>query len=381
MLTPDFAALLQGHATLDATSAIEMLCPLKGTRIPLDAVEAELIGRLTAHDWHDVDELAADGPLDAHSIVALAERGALISDADTAEATAYREGEARLESIGWHPLATIYHAMSRWQGVVGDEGNRDHSESAHHDRLVANTNRYGVLPPHFPRREDSISQHVLPHDPLQDSFAQVLRARRTTRHFDTSAILSMADFSRVLQCSFGALGTEELAPGVVAIRRTSASGGALHPIEAYPLVIRVEGLKPGYYHYQAGDHSLALLKPLEEEEARRQAEALTIGQTYFAEAHALVIHVARLDRHHWKYRRHPKAYKAVFLDSGHLSQTFYLLAAECGLGAFYTAAINDADIGTQLRLDPLAEIAIGANGLGIIDPTRNSLHLRPMPLA
>ena len=92
-----------------------------------------------------------------------------------------------------------------------------------------------------------------------------------------------------------------------------------------------------------------------------------------------MFHVARLERHHWKYRRHPKAYKAVLLDSGHLSQTFYLLATEQGLGAYYTAAINDADVGAALSLDPLSHIPIGANGLDIIEPSLQALHLQPAP--
>ena len=69
----------------------------------------------------------------------------------------------------------------------------------------------------------------------------------------------------------------------------------------------------------------------------------------------------------------------MLLDSGHLSQTFYLLAAERGLGAFYTAAINDVDVAALLRLRPQAEIAIGANGVGVPDPTRDTLHLKPRP--
>lgn len=379
VLMPDFTALMRGSMQLDATVRIELLCPVGGERIALSSAEAQLLGSLTAHDWHDVDALAANGPLDRMAITALAARNALVCDAQTPEATALRDGEARLQSIGWHPLAAVYHAMSRWSGVLGDEGSRDHSDAAHQDRLVANAGKHGPLPPHFPLRADAMSHHVLPDEALDDAFAKVLRSRRTTRHFDQSAILPLVDFGRLLRGTFGAIGTQELAPGVVAIRRTSASGGALHPIEAYPLVVSVEGLIPGIYHYESGRHALALLQPMTEAQARAEAAALTIGQTYFAEAHALVFHVARLDRHHWKYRRHPKAYKAVLLDSGHLSQTFYLLAAERSLGAFYTAAINDADVGRLLGLDPLTSIAIGANGVGIIDAGRDTLHLVPQP--
>ena len=60
---------------------------------------------------------------------------------------------------------------------------------------------------------------------------------------------------------------------------------------------------------------------------------------------------------------------------------FYLLAAERGLGAFYTAAINDADVAALLKLRPQVEIAIGANGVGVPDPSRDVLHLKPVPWA
>jgi len=62
------------------------------------------------------------------------------------------------------------------------------------------------------------------------------------------------------------------------------------------------------------------------------------------------------------------------MDCGHLSQTFYLTAAHLGFGAFFTAAVNDADIGTRLRLTPLREGVIGINGIGIGDPRRVDLN-------
>lgn len=378
-LVPDFAALLRGTARLEANPGASLLCPLTGERIPLDAAELQLLARLPAHGWQPAAALAASAGVEPDAIVALARRRVLVCDADETWARAVREGEERLRAIGWHPLAALYHAGSRWTGVAGDEGSRDHADDAHRERLTAAVDRYGPLPAHFHRRDDALSSHALPREPFADPFAQLLRARRTTRHFDRASVLSQADLGRVLRGAFGAMATQELAPGAVALRRTSASGGALHPVEAYPLLIRVEGMTPGFYHYAGDRHALSLLQPLDEAQARAEAAALTIGQTYFAEAHALVFHVGRIDRHHWKYRRHAKAYKALLLDSGHLSQTFYLLAAERGLGAFYTAAINDGDVGARLRLDPLREIAIGASGLGLADPERHELHLHPVP--
>lgn len=379
VLMPDFAALLRGDARLDSTIEINLLCPITGDRISLTERHVEFIAKLSAQQWHEVTCLTAGDTLTEDEIVGLAERGALICDAETTWATRLRDGESRLTAVGWHPQAALYHASTQWHAVEGDEGHRDHGDTAHRERLSAHASAHGRLPPHFHHRDDASTRHALPAVAFDDPFAQVLRARCTTRHFETGRTLSLADFTRVLYGTFGVMGTEVLAPDVVAVKRTSASGGALHPVEAYPLIIKVEGLEPGFYHYEGSSHSLALLEAMTEAQARDLATALTIGQTYFAEAHALVFHVARLDRHHWKYRRHPKAYKAVLLDSGHLSQTFYLLAAERGLGAFYTAAINDTDVASRLKLDRLSEIAIGASGLGIPDLLRNQLHLHPEP--
>ena len=73
---------------------------------------------------------------------------------------------------------------------------------------------------------------------------------------------------------------------------------------------------------------------------------------------------ARFDRMFWKYRRHAKAWRAVHLDAGHLSQTMYLSATELGLGCFVTAAINDREVGEALGLPPLCEGAIALVGFG-----------------
>jgi SagB-type dehydrogenase family enzyme len=114
-------------------------------------------------------------------------------------------------------------------------------------------------------------------------------------------------------------------------------------------------------------------------DARKLAADFTSGQTYFAEAHVLVIHVARFDRKFWKYAQHRKAYKTVLMDSAHLSQTLYLTAAHLGLGAFFSGAINDTDIAYRLRLRPIREAAIAVNGFGIADSGRDALRFMAEP--
>ena len=54
------------------------------------------------------------------------------------------------------------------------------------------------------------------------------------------------------------------------------------------------------------------------------------------------------------------------MDAGHLSQTFYLMSAALGLGAFVTAAINAADAEEELGLDSFSEGALALCGCGKI---------------
>ncbi|MBS7457470.1 putative peptide maturation dehydrogenase [Coralloluteibacterium stylophorae] len=376
-LSPDIGALLRGTMRLDAEVQCHLLCPVTGERIALSRDELALIATLDAREWVDIDALAARGPLDATAIAALAARGGLLSDADTPAAEALRKGEDDLYAVGWHPQAAIFHAMTRWSGVTG-EGGTGADDEARSRRMHEMVRRHGLPPPHFFVRDDALEQVRLPVQP-PTSLGQVLARRSTSRHFDGEAHLPLDDLAAVLQGTFGVLGTNEFIPGVAGVRKTSPSGGSLHPIEAYVLAPRVAALEPGLYHYCTATHALGLLRPLDGSDARALALRMTSGQTYFQNAHALILHVARGERSFWKYRRHAKAYKVLCLDSGHLSQTLYLLAAERGLGAFYTAAINDGDIEAELGLDPIREQVIGANGLGIVSKGPKHLNLTTTP--
>ena len=88
------------------------------------------------------------------------------------------------------------------------------------------------------------------------------------------------------------------------------------------------------------------------------------GQDWFADAPLHLIQVARFPRSFWKYRHHPKAYRAVLLDAGHLSQQWMLSATELGLAAYVTAAINEIDVEKALGLDGIDASPVMICGLG-----------------
>ena len=163
---------------------------------------------------------------------------------------------------------------------------------------------------------------------------------------------------------FGYHGYARLLGEITTLKRTSPSAGGFHPVEAYLLLKGIEGLEPGLYHYAGRDHLLERIEAVAESEARELAARFVCGQSYFADAHALVILAARFERAFWKYRNHQKALAALLMDAAHLSQTLYLVCTELGLGTFVTAAINNVDIEERLGLDGAAEGVLAVCGFG-----------------
>ncbi len=221
--------------------------------------------------------------------------------------------------------------------------------------------------------------------PADDALEALLSRRATCRNFDTTRALALHDLAACLRATFGARHIAEMAPGAAAIKKAAPSGGGLHPVEAYVLARSVDDLSPGLYHYHCVAHTLEPLRALADDDAMTLAARFVADQAWFAYAHALVVLTARFARNFWKYRNHPKAYRVVVLDAGHLSQTLYLSATARDLGVFVTAAINERDIEQALALDPMSEGPLLVCGLGPraasarhveYDPQRGRLPLR-----
>ena len=66
----------------------------------------------------------------------------------------------------------------------------------------------------------------------------------------------------------------------------------------------------------------------------------------------------------WKYQ-HPRAYRVVLLDAGHLCQTFCLTATWLGLAPFCTAALKDTLIEKDLGIDGIRESVLYIAGVGL----------------
>ncbi|WIG57040.1 MAG: NADH oxidase [Rhodanobacteraceae bacterium] len=365
--TLDFAALLSGRPAVSVRNVRQALAAHLDQPVEIDAAAMQALAGLDCETWAARDVLAA-----AHGaacIEGLLARQLLLAEDDDSPA-ARRDRDLRASH--WHGGAAIAHAMSRWSHNDSIAAQRESRLQSVDDMVEA----FGAPPPHFHRREDAIARVVLD-EPARTPLDDLLERRATCRNFDLAQSVSAAQLSALLKRVFGVQGKEELAPGAVALKKNHPSGGGLHPVEAYLLVQRMEGLVPGLYHYNAEAHALDLLRELSPGEARAFAMTAVAGQEYFADAPVMVVMATRFARSMWKYRNHPKIYRAILLEMGHISQNLYLTATEMNLGAFITAAINEVEIEQAFGLEPLAEGPLCVCGFGARAKERVTVEFDP----
>lgn len=375
----DVDALVRGRTRIAREDRLFAASPLSGREEALTVAEAAGLRALSPRRWTALSAAAGASGLAPERLVELAERGLLLADSDRPPFRQLRERARRLATDAWDPYAALYHGMARWerQRSPRDLGEVEATRSRSRGWFERHRERFGPPPPHFHERPDAVGRIELPPAAPGGGLFDLLARRRTDREFDRARSLGLEELTVLLRTVYGAHGTEELCPGVVAVKRTSPSGGALHPIEAYPLLRDVAGVPSGLYHYAPAAHALELLRPLPPAAVEDHVVAIAAGQAYLGSAHAAVLLTARFGRAFWKYRSHKKAYRVVLMDAGHLSQTFYLTCAELGLGAFFAAALNDQAAEEALGLDRFAEAAVGLSGCGPLPPGGGRAIFRP----
>ena len=355
----DLAELLGGETGVRATLGWVALTGHRDEEIPLQPAEIALLGELSPNAWIAFDDLAQRHPREM--LDALLAKGLIVADdSDDASLREHARRDAELRAAHWRDLAAVMHRHTRWKDVDTEEAERRFSEASEQTFLE----RLGPSPP-------PVHERVAPGQrlPLQRSAVSTLEElsdrRVTCRNYDPSCAVSQADFAAIMYRAFGARVVSDYAPGVQLLKKGVPSAGGLHATEAYALVQNVEGVAPGLYHYHPVAHALEPLRSLQADAATALAKRFVAAQAYYADAHVLIALVSRFPRNFWKYRNHAKAYRAVVLDAGHLSQMLYLAATELDLGAFITAAINEVEIEQAFELEPMSEGPLAVCGFGV----------------
>ncbi len=191
-------------------------------------------------------------------------------------------------------------------------------------------------------------------------FSRVLLQRRTWRKFSPHN-LSKESFSSLMELSYAVQQWQAIPKAGKLAQKTSPSGGSLHPLEAYVVVRKVEGIAPGIYHYDAIGRRL--------HEVRKGAtsgelQKFLAGQWWYRDTAFVVFLTAIFARTQWKYD-YARAYRAILIEAGHLCQTFCLTATWLGLASFCTIAMKDTAVEKALKVDGISESVIYAMGAGL----------------
>jgi len=168
----------------------------------------------------------------------------------------------------------------------------------------------------------------------------VLARRRSVREYGSPRL----DLSELGGLLWAAAGVTARQMGFAF--RTAPSAGGLFPIEQYVVANAVKDLEPGVYHYAVLDEALELLRGGDH---RLTVAHAALDQAIAAEADAVFVWTAVLERSRWKYGQRFGRY--IFLDAGHIAENVALAAVALGLGSCQIAAFFDDEAAALLGVD------------------------------
>jgi SagB-type dehydrogenase family enzyme len=196
-------------------------------------------------------------------------------------------------------------------------------------------------------------------------FAKLLHKRRSTRDFDDEHPLTLAELAQFLNTTARVWSEwnsgADFGPDATYSTRPYPAAGSAYELELYLAVSNCEGLARGFYHYDAGGHALVAI-----DVSVQQLQPLLAAAEFAMDApgppQVLITIAARFGRISWKYSS--IAYSLILKDVGCMIQTFYLTAADMGLGGCAIGTINIDLFAKMTGLEFHVEGPVGQFALG-----------------
>jgi SagB-type dehydrogenase family enzyme len=273
------------------------------------------------------------------------------------------------------PCMAFYRALWLMDALEG--GEPDYASWEFHDLLFFHQSSMGFhddpigatwplknkLPPAPLFKPSGVKFVLLPEpgaqlmEKLRASFAEVLARRRTGRIPGTRAI-TLEELGALLHVAARVQDIREDSAQPCAVSlRPSPSGGALHSLEIYPLVLQCTGLAPGAWRYDPAEHrleSIAANEALLDTYLKSNPHPLIQGA---GPPHVRLVITSRILRNSWKYEK--IAYRLVLQDLGCLYQTLSLTATALGLASCILGTVDARRLGAIMKLEPLVEPVMG----------------------
>lgn len=289
-------------------------------------------------------------------------------------------GAAAVDDETLQPVADLL-----WQTRLLDEAKRDAPQDERtwefHDRLFHRRSRRGaerrIIGGTY-RFEQAFPSPPLDKPPMSadrielprpdesalaggEALASVMERRRSIRDMDDARAITAGDIGALL---FRVARRKERfpTPKQELMFRPVPGGGAVHELEFYLAVRLCDGLEPGLYHYQSGEHALYRLPAAATDVGTLIGDAGAAMALPDRPPQALVVLASRLPRLAWKYEG--IAYRVTLLNAGVILQSLYLVATEMNL-ACTAVGTGDSDVFARAAgVDPFSEVSVGEFALG-----------------
>jgi SagB-type dehydrogenase family enzyme len=187
------------------------------------------------------------------------------------------------------------------------------------------------------------------------TFAQVIDARRSVREFGPDAV-ALEQVSTLLHAAYGVTSPAERPPPPF---RAVPSGGALYPLEVYPVAVNVDGVESGLYHF---DPLRRVLERLRTGDFRSELESLTVYPELFTAGAVVFFVTAMFWRTRFKYGL--RGYRFALLEAGHLGQNLMLASTALDLGSVPVGGFYDRRVEEFLGVDGVNEAPLYAFAVG-----------------
>ena len=235
----------------------------------------------------------------------------------------------------------------------------------------------GLIPPspavrpRWPGKKIDLRKVSITPSEKPSPFARLLHERHSTRDFDDTQPITLAEVARFLDTAArvrakwkSSVDMDNGGPEVSYAARPYPAGGSAYELELYLAVANCDGLPRGLYHYDADLHALVQIDVRAQElDAQLTAAEFAMGAS--AAPQILLTIAARFGRVSWKYSS--VAYSLILKDVGVLLQTLYLTATDMGLGGC-AIGTNNIDLfakmtGLEFHVEgPVGQFALGRPG-------------------
>jgi SagB-type dehydrogenase family enzyme len=207
--------------------------------------------------------------------------------------------------------------------------------------------------PHLP--SVSLPEPSYPQITLEDA----IRGRRSRREFGRDP-LSLTQLSTMLHAAYGVTGEARMPGGddsQTVAARSVPSGGALYPLEIFPLVRNVDGLAAGLYHYDPLQRTLEVISEQETDAALGEliANPPELGDPAGTCGVAFLL-IGVFWRSRFKYWL--RGYQFTLLEAGHVAQNLLLGAEALGLNAFANGGYWDRRVDDFVGVDGVHESVV-----------------------